>query len=284
MLKLNPERIAMFIASLKVFSSLDSKSRRHHVLLVSFLCTATLILHLLLSLRSNYPDSASASHERAPARERVHTPPVPTFKVRADLGAILEAENARSGVELGVQRGEFAHAILKQWTSCRKYVLVDLWAQQSNYNDDANRQDDEHVHYKQLALQRTHQFRSRTNIEVCHNFTTTCAEHYAALGEQFDFIYVDARHDYKGVLQDLNDWWPLLKPGGILAGHDYVTQDDGPRQTGQDWSINYDGTKDLSGRAVKGAVDDFALHRHLQLTVSYREKFWNTFATRKPLD
>lgn len=35
-------------------------------------------------------------------------------------------------------------------------------------------------------------------------------------------IYVDARHDYCGVMDDLNAWWPKLREGGLAAGHDYV--------------------------------------------------------------
>ncbi len=37
-----------------------------------------------------------------------------------------------------------------------------------------------------------------------------------------DFVYIDARHDYAGVMEDLVAWYPKLKDGGILAGHDYI--------------------------------------------------------------
>ena len=37
-----------------------------------------------------------------------------------------------------------------------------------------------------------------------------------------DFVYIDARHDYESVLEDLNAWFDKVKPGGIFAGHDYV--------------------------------------------------------------
>ena len=33
---------------------------------------------------------------------------------------------------------------------------------------------------------------------------------------------VDAVHDYQGALIDMCDWWPKLKPGGVMAGHDYL--------------------------------------------------------------
>ena len=38
----------------------------------------------------------------------------------------------------------------------------------------------------------------------------------------FDFMYIDARHDYASVLSDLLEWWPKLSPDGIMAGHDYL--------------------------------------------------------------
>ena len=40
---------------------------------------------------------------------------------------------------------------------------------------------------------------------------------------EFDYAYVDARHDFVGVMEDLENYYPKVRPGGILAGHDYVT-------------------------------------------------------------
>ncbi len=39
--------------------------------------------------------------------------------------------------------------------------------------------------------------------------------------ETFDWIYLDGRHDYDGVLQDFYASWPLLKPGGVMVFDDY---------------------------------------------------------------
>jgi len=37
-----------------------------------------------------------------------------------------------------------------------------------------------------------------------------------------DFIFLDGSHEYKDVLLDLQLFYPKLKRGGIIAGHDYV--------------------------------------------------------------
>ena len=36
-----------------------------------------------------------------------------------------------------------------------------------------------------------------------------------------DFVFIDANHDYEHVCGDIRSWLPKIRPGGILAGHDY---------------------------------------------------------------
>lgn len=36
-----------------------------------------------------------------------------------------------------------------------------------------------------------------------------------------DLLFLDGRHTYEQVKKDLNNYWPKLKPGGGLLGHDY---------------------------------------------------------------
>jgi len=36
-----------------------------------------------------------------------------------------------------------------------------------------------------------------------------------------DLVFIDALHDYESVMQDISLWWPKVRQGGILAGHDY---------------------------------------------------------------
>jgi len=39
--------------------------------------------------------------------------------------------------------------------------------------------------------------------------------------ETVDFIFLDAGHFYEDVKSDIVTWLPKVKPGGLIAGHDY---------------------------------------------------------------
>lgn len=37
-----------------------------------------------------------------------------------------------------------------------------------------------------------------------------------------DFVYIDGNHSEEYVRQDIRLWWPKVKIGGMLAGHDIL--------------------------------------------------------------
>lgn len=67
-------------------------------------------------------------------------------------------------------------------------------------------------------------------------------------GLSFDFIFVDASHQYEDVYRDLVNYWPLVAEGGTMAGHD----------------IYMDGVK----RAVDKYFGQLGLKSNLQFTPS----------------
>lgn len=40
-----------------------------------------------------------------------------------------------------------------------------------------------------------------------------------------DFVFIDASHEYDDVKKDIVAWYPKVKKGGYLCGHDYTTFD-----------------------------------------------------------
>ncbi|MEM7688711.1 MAG: class I SAM-dependent methyltransferase [Pseudomonadota bacterium] len=40
-------------------------------------------------------------------------------------------------------------------------------------------------------------------------------------GLKADLIHIDAGHDFRSVTNDLEEWWPSLRTGGVIVGDDY---------------------------------------------------------------
>lgn len=57
-----------------------------------------------------------------------------------------------------------------------------------------------------------------------------------------DFVFIDGSHEYEDVKEDIKAWLPKVKPGGILAGHDYYIE-------GTDW---FPGVKQAVNEELSG--------------------------------
>lgn len=55
-----------------------------------------------------------------------------------------------------------------------------------------------------------------------------------------DLIFIDANHSYETTLADIRNYWPKLKPGGVLLGHDYASHFIGVVQAVADSGISYE--------------------------------------------
>jgi len=204
---------------------------------------------------------------------KVVYPPLPIFKTREEVAAFLESEKKEVGAELGVQRGIFAKHNLRHWPSCKRYFLVDVWRHQANYVDAANENDAKQNDIYNAAVAELYQFPHKTTF--MRMFTSDAA---AILADDIlDFVYVDARHDYCGTTEDMVMYWPKLKSGGIMAGHDFLYASE---VNGQDWSVCHDGSKQPG--AVRGAVEDFAKEKGLEISVTTDDAPWKTWVVRKP--
>jgi hypothetical protein len=218
-------------------------------------------------LRHNPRDSASISVASLPVRTSSCAPPkgLRPLKKRDEMGILLEEMGFTTGAEIGVQRGKYAATLLNDWKSCKVYKLIDLWAQQENYKDFANVDDKGHEQNMEIAQRNVEKFGKNVKTEFMKMTSVEAAN--LIDDESLDFAYIDARHDYCGVLEDLKAYWPKVRPGGIMAGHDFIKQEELPG--GQDWSLCMDGTRN-SG-AVRGAVEEFCVDKGLTISVAYAE-------------
>lgn len=89
-----------------------------------------------------------------------------------------------------------------------------------------------------------------------HNYTHVRKFSSEAIGDvpgKLDFVFIDADHQYTGVREDLEFWYPKVRDGGLVGGHDY-------------------GHK--HHRGVKTAVDEFFGRLGAKVTLSQDGIWW----------
>ena len=80
-----------------------------------------------------------------------------------------------------------------------------------------------------------------------------------------DFVYLDAGHDYASVRQDLELWFGKVRPGGIVAGSNFV-----------------DGDLFEGSFAVRSAVSEFFAARDLEVRTTALDAPWVTWFVALP--
>ena len=62
------------------------------------------------------------------------------------------------------------------------------------------------------------------NLRQFHNLRVVAMSSLEAVqrfnDECFDLVFIDGDHEYSAVLADLRAWWPKVRKGGLIAGHD----------------------------------------------------------------
>ncbi|HET6255860.1 MAG TPA: class I SAM-dependent methyltransferase [Puia sp.] len=132
--------------------------------------------------------------------------------------AVDRAKDGDVLVELGVYLGQSAAymaGLIKDSGKKVHFYAVDLWKKTV---------DNDHADVNEDIFQR---FWHNMNLCGVSEFITplqmSTAEAAAYFREReisLDFAFVDANHTYLYVKADLENYKPLIKPGGVLAGHD----------------------------------------------------------------
>jgi len=130
--------------------------------------------------------------------------------------------------EIGVWKGDFSHFLLRHWPRGSTHFLVDPWEiDRACGNQTADSRRDKHCtmtqqemnqSYEGVVLKMNQQFPGRASILRQSSLAGAAMIEPRSL----DHIYIDARHDYEGVRQDLASWWEKLCPGGLFGGHDFT--------------------------------------------------------------
>ncbi|MEM4167632.1 MAG: class I SAM-dependent methyltransferase [Candidatus Caldarchaeum sp.] len=179
---------------------------------------------------------------------------------RDKLVSILPGERA---MELGVWFGDFSDTILRN-SSVKELWLVDCW---SPYPDVDEREGTVFRDVRWGAagyLFVNFRFCLNQKVRIVRGLIEDVLPIFKE--NSFDWIYIDAGHKYEMVKRHLELSYPLVKPGGYIAGHDY---------------LNTEPFVHLVG--VKKAVDEFCEKNNLKISILSLETC-GSFAIRKPFN
>ncbi len=143
----------------------------------------------------------------------------------SEVAKRMPTDRALLGVEVGVRTGKNAEHMLELMPNLSLY-LVDTWAKppagDSYYNSGEGVADRPPGFFKKVyreTQRRTERFGRRA---IMMKMTSkAAAQRFSAIGERFDVVFLDADHSYEGHTAHMLEWWPLVKKGGYLCGHDY---------------------------------------------------------------
>lgn len=112
-------------------------------------------------------------------------------------------------VEVGAHRGKSAAFMGVEIINSEKDIrltCIDYWADDEVYNDFISSTE---------PVRSVVGYHKRLSWEGAELFED----------ESIDFCFIDAGHDFFSVKKDLLAWLPKVKVGGVIAGHDYNTEE-----------------------------------------------------------
>jgi len=122
------------------------------------------------------------------------------------------------GIEIGVAAGEHAISLLENLNIERIY-LIDPYEDYELYLEGKA-----HYGIDQLGLLET-EVLARARLEKYRSkiiwLKKYSSEAINFIDEKVDFVYIDGNHQYEFVVEDIDNYFLLLKESGVLGGHDY---------------------------------------------------------------
>jgi hypothetical protein len=178
---------------------------------------------------------------------------------------ILSKFDLGLGAEVGTFKGEFSKEILKHWSGT--LYMIDVWRDLSEeYQDCSNHKFFETNLYDE-TIKNIDEFGDRAIMIR----TTSESASQIFCDSSLDFVYIDANHSYEFVKQDIELWYPKIKKGGYILGHDYLDiewyKDPNFAENGKDKHI-WNGTFYHGLFGVNPAVDEFCEQMGCDLTLT----------------
>lgn len=124
--------------------------------------------------------------------------------------------------EIGVWKGHTSIVLLKYIPTIQQYHLVDPWENYEAYDESGDRKAGSDLSLARAICE--DRLINYSRKLVWHQSCSVNAAKEFRDGS-LDMAFIDANHDYNYVKQDIDVWWPKVREGGFLGGHDYHGED-----------------------------------------------------------
>jgi predicted O-methyltransferase YrrM len=124
---------------------------------------------------------------------------------RRELAKYFAKKGFTKGAEVGVHAGYYSRVLLDFIPGLTLY-MVDSWSLHEG---------------RRRAYEEVMEIFPKLypNAIICKGDSISLAE--TIPDESLDFVFIDADHSYQAVKKDIEAWFPKVKKGGIVSGHDY---------------------------------------------------------------
>jgi predicted O-methyltransferase YrrM len=132
--------------------------------------------------------------------------------------AKIHQQKDLTGVEIGVCGGEHALSLLEN-LSIKRLYLIDPYDMYEDYSEGKK-----HYGVDQPPLDQT-ELLARELLKKHQDkivwIRKLSADAVKDISEKIDFVYIDGNHAEPYVKEDIENYFPLLKKGGVIGGHDF---------------------------------------------------------------
>lgn len=123
--------------------------------------------------------------------------------------------NFKKGAEVGTGAGKFAEILCRDIPNLKLYC-IDPWISYDEYPEtwarDQNTMDATHEEARSRLQKYNCDIIRKTSLEAAKKFEP----------DSLDFVFIDGNHDFEYVVNDIISWMKIVRPGGILSGHDFT--------------------------------------------------------------
>ena len=164
-----------------------------------------------------------------------------------DLPQLLVELGFRVGAEIGVLAGSYTVALLKAGL---QIYAIDPWLQFDKKLEYYDYRKKDMSEYEKAARERV----EGQDVKIIKATSMDALKEFK--DDSLDFVFIDGNHEYRHVVDDIDEWSRKVRKGGIVMGHDYFKTKGGRNQMQVVQAVNgWVSSKKISPLFITKGVD-----------------------------